>query len=303
MREFKCDDDTLLDSVIILAIDDEERSKHALRLFGMSKKKGNAALLLSYGGNHTDHVSEVQSILKTREVAVIKGVPSSQYEFVEELSKHQSILMASKIVIDISCILTPYLFLLMKYIHMWNENADLYAINTIPYDYYYPHTPFTSYRSYYGDLKMEEIFGFSSSYGLREEKDLFIFSGFEGALALKVEEDTAYKQLYIVNALPSYQQKYKDISTINNYQLIVSNSCKRLYASSINPFETYNILDKYINTDSGASIAPLCTKPIALGICMYAMKHENIRIVYPFSNYYELGRSHHVYKSYIYKVE
>lgn len=38
----------------------------------------------------------------------------------------------------------------------------------------------------------------------------------------------------------------------------------------------------------------------ALGICMYAMKHDNIRIVYPFSNHYELGRSHHVYKSYIY---
>ena len=51
---------------------------------------------------------------------------------------------------------------------------------------------------------------------------------------------------------------------INYDFVIVSNSCKVLYAPAINPFDVYNLLDKYIDKEIGANIAPLCTKPIAL---------------------------------------
>ena len=108
--------------------------------------------------------------------------------------------------------------------------------------------------------------------------------------------------LYFVNALPSYCQKYKDISIINNYQLLLAKNCKRLYAPAINPFEVYNLLDGCIDESRTVSIAPLCTKPMSLGICLYALEHQNVRIIYPFSDRYESHRSYDVYKSYIYKI-
>lgn len=303
MSEFSNQIDLLKDSLLIIAIDNEERSHYALKEFAATNSIGRSAIVFDYNsiiGEETIHVLE--SIVQRDSIQVIRGFPKSQIEFVEQIRNSQLLKDAKKIVIDISCILTPYLFLLIKCIIMWNTDVEIFAINTLPFDYAFSESPFTSYRSFYGDLKMEEILGYSSSKELNQESDLFIFAGFERALALKVKEDTEYNNLFFVNALPSYHQKYKDISILNNYQLLLSEQCKRLYTPAINPFEVYNLLDKHIASDRSVCIAPLSTKPIALGICLYALNHDNVRIIYPFSDKYESEKSHEVYKSYVYNV-
>ena len=69
-----------------------------------------------------------------------------------------------------------------------------------------------------------------------------------------------------------------------------------------NPFETYNFLDKQIRNNETVCIAPLSTKPVALGVCLYALHHESVRIVYPMAESYMSHRANSVHKTYIYTV-
>ena len=306
MEELKVSEEFLSDALMIVALGDEDRSKYAIDQFVVYNGVCKSALIISYSESDKKDTlfGKLQKLVSGNDIKLIDGLTHSQYEFVNQLKECDSIRKTCKIILDISCILTPHIFLLMKCIYMWNKKVQLYVINTIPFDYSFSDLPFLSYRSYYGDLRMEEIIGYSSSKGINYKRDLYIFAGFEGTLALKVEEDTEYNRLYYVNALPSYYQKYKDISIINNYKLLLSKNCNRLYAPAINPFEVYNLLNNHHNSEVDAlSVAPLCTKPMALGICMYALEHDNVRIVYPFSDKYELERSHGVHKSYVYTIQ
>ena len=148
---------------------------------------------------------------------------------------------------------------------------------------------------------MYELFGFS---GVSHEtnNDLYLFMGFEGALALKVTEDTAYKELNLINNLPSFYQKYKDISIVNNYQLMQNQKSCMLYTPADNPFETYNLLENSIGSDTYACIAPLSTKPVALGVCLFALSHEKVRVVYPISQKYNASNTVDTYKTYVYNI-
>ena len=53
-------------------------------------------------------------------------------------------------------------------------------------------------------------FGGGISDGLAHSQ-MIVFLGFEGVLASKVIEDIQYKELLLVNNLPSFFPKYKDI--------------------------------------------------------------------------------------------
>ena len=96
---------------------------------------------------------------------------------------------------------------------------------------------------------------------------MIIFLGFEGVLASKVTEDIQYEELLLVNNLPSFFPKYKDICVINNYDLLSTHRSKLLYVPANNPFETFNFLDSVFDGKSSLCVAPLSTKPVALGVC------------------------------------
>lgn len=304
MNDFQNCKNILDDSVFVLAIDNEERSFYAHKRFSVQKEKAKSIIVFEYDNCKlsAEQIECIKDLSKTRHIEIVP-LPLDQASFIRELKRISSLRTATKFVIDISSMLTPYIFLIFKCLDLWNKDSIKYVINTIPFDYLFTASPFTSFKSYYGNLRMSEIFGYSGNEGITQNNNLYIFIGFEGALSLKVEEETTYDKLYIVNTLPSYYQKYKDISIINNYKLMISKDCEMMYVPATNPFEVYNILDKSLQNDKGVSIAPLCTKPIALGICMYALDHPNVRIVYPFSDKYVIDRSKGVHRSYIYELK
>ena len=301
MKDLRDCNDALNESVFVLALDNEERSLYALKQFADRKEKAKSIVVFEYNNCKlsTEQIECLKGLLGTRSIEII-SLPLDQVSFIIALKKLTELKVASRIVIDISSILTPYIFLMLKCLDLWNKKATKYVINTIPFDYSFTASPFTSFKSYFGNLRMSEIFGYSGNEGITQNNNLYIFIGFEGALSLKVEEETTYDKLYIVNTLPSYHQKYKDISIINNYKLMISKDCELMYVPATNPFEVYNILNKSLQSDKGVTIAPLCTKPIALGICMYALDHPKVRIVYPFSDKYVTDRSKGVHRSYVY---
>ena len=76
-----------------------------------------------------------------------------------------------------------------------------------------------------------------------------------------------------------------------------------IYTPADNPFETYNLLDKITDSNSSICIAPLSTKPVALGICLFALSHSEIRVVYPISSEYSQESTIKTYKSIVYHVD
>ena len=116
-------------------------------------------------------------------------------------------------------------------------------------------------------------------------------------------EEAAYKHLTFVNSLPSLSQKYKDISILNNRSSIKGKKYDSiLYAPADNPFEVYNFLEKKYADESSICISPLATKPVALGVCMFALNYEKVRIVYPISDVYSSHVTNQVTKILVYEV-
>lgn len=286
-------------ALFLMAYDGEERAYYSWNYLIANGAKYENLTVLSYNEKHLQTNKElIESIDKNK--GVIYNAPNDQIDFVACLKNIDFCNMES-IVIDISSMRTMHIFLLLKYLKLIGCK-NITVINTIPYDYIFRSEPFLSYRSYVGDLELKEITGYSGRGEMSQDSDLYIFMGFEGTLSLKVVEDTAFKNLYLINTIPSYYQKYKDISVINNYSVLQLKKNKLLHAPADNPFEVYNVLDSKISGDKMVCIAPLSTKPISLGICLYALEHDNVRVVYPVSNAYNDIKSHDVYISYVYEI-
>lgn len=286
-------------SLYLMAYDGEERAYYSWNYLIENGAKYTTVAVLTYNEQHLQANKDLADSIRKNKGAIY-SVPNDQIDFVACLKSIDFQNMES-IVIDISSMRTMHIFLLLKYLKLINCN-NITVINTIPYDYIFSNEPFLSYRSYLGDLELKEITGYSGRGDMSQDSDLYIFMGFEGTLSLKVVEDTAFKNLYLINTIPSYYQKYKDISVINNYSVLQLKKNKVLHAPADNPFEVYNVLDSRVNTDKMVCIAPLSTKPISLGICLYALEHENVRVVYPVSSSYNDIKSHDVYISYVYEI-
>lgn len=186
------------------------------------------------------------------------------------------------ILLDISVLRTPDLFNLVKFFHM--NKKDINVSYSVPKTYLFADKPYTTYESYHGDLLVEIVHGFNGLYSDEETELLMIFMGFEGTLAYNIKENTPYKDLILVNTLPSFYEKYKDITVLNNKMLIEDITTPILFSHVSNPFQTYNFLEKELANRKNICIAPLCTKTNALGICLYCLSHDNVRIKYPISD-------------------
>ena len=219
----------------------------------------------------------------------------------ENLKKVNNSIWENKILIDISGIKTPDLFTLLKYIKLTQKIENIETVYSMPYDYMFNKEPFTSYKSYDGELELCEPIGFSGNSYRDEGSNLIIFMGFEGSLSLKISEECNYKDLILVNNLPSFYSKYKDISVLSNYEIITSDQ-QILYTPADNPFETVNLLSRTVKYNEPVCISPLSTKPVSLGVCMFALNNNNVRILYPISDKYKSTKTIDAYRTYIYEI-
>lgn len=279
---------------------DEKRSTTVLN--HLLDKDIKVEYLLNISYSKYDFPKVYEKIINMENVKTV-SVIEDPMSFINDLKGIPSEFWEHDVLIDISCIRIPEMFSLLKSLKLQNKIKCLKTAYSIPYDYVFMNEPFTSYRSYYGDLKMFELLGFSGPGGTTKFHDLYMFLGFEGALGLKVFENCQYNNLLLINNLPSFFPKYKDISVINNYQLMQAKH-KYLYTPADNPFEAYNLLDSMIGDDTDAiCIAPLSTKLVALGICLYALNNEFVRVVYPISSQYKTSNTLDTYKTNIYNIE
>lgn len=222
----------------------------------------------------------------------------------EEIEKN-SITNASKIAIDISCLTKPYFYFIIKLLNKRFNVDRLSVFYTEPKSYLFPKGLFSTFHTNSGPLTPWEMPGFSGFEARGSKRKLVILLGFDGDLSKEIKEDVSPNDTVVVNGFPSYTPKFKDISLIANEKLVSDHNINVKYARANNPFDVYNLLQTIKNhekTTSFINIAPLGTKPMALGACLFALHNPEVRIIYPLPEFYENKYSDMCWNSWIYDL-
>ena len=284
--------------VFILASGSDDRAIAMLNNLREVPNVITKVLLLKYDAFDIDLL---KTAFPSADITII-DVSGDSVSFLLSLQENEEILKSHKILIDVTSIRIPEMFVLFKSLKLLNENVCLRIAYSTPIEYEFEAEPFTSYHSYFGNLKTIDLVGFGGTSEDMSHTQMIIFLGFEGVLSAKVSEDVRYDKLTVVNNLPSFFEKYKDISVINNFDLLTRRRERIRYVPANNPFETYNFLADQLADDEPACVAPLSTKPVALGVCLYALAHDSLRVVYPTADEYKHHRANSVHSTYIYSI-
>jgi hypothetical protein len=217
--------------------------------------------------------------------------------------------VSNEIGIDISCFTKPYFYFLIKLLRERFGIQKISAYYTEPQSYKFPRGIFTDFRTSAGPLSIIEIPGYSGQESRDSLRKLIILLGFDGDLSREINEDVSPSETFLVNGFPSYSPKFKDISLIANEKLVSDRNIKVMYARANHPFEVYNLLSglkHQVLSVSGQeaffNIAPLGTKPMALGACLFALHNPDVRVVYPLPETYEDKYSENCWNSWMYEL-
>lgn len=205
--------------------------------------------------------------------------------------------------IDISCFTKPYFYVILKYLRDKVSISSLYAFYTEPKSYIFSSGLLKSYHSTSGSLSVMEIPGFPGEESRHAKKILIVLLGFDGELSSFITDEISPEKTIVINGFPGYFPKFKDISMINNEKLVSSSDIK--YTRANNPYEVYNMLDSLRKTSADnafLNIAPLGTKPMALGACLFAINNPTTRVVYPLPDQYESVTTDQCWNSWFYKI-
>lgn len=258
------------------------------RLTGLSSNDP----LFNYKKYSYNHVQEISCEIKT---------PSS---CLDEIIKN-TFSLNSKIGIDISCLTKPYFYFIIKLLKERFKIERLSVFYTEPKSYLFPKGLFNAFHTSSGPLTILEIPGYSGQESRGAKRKLVILLGFDGDLSKEINEDVSPNDTVVVNGFPSYTPKFKDISLIANEKLVSDRNINIKYARANNPFEIYNLLHNIkSNEDPNTfiNVAPLGTKPMALGACLFALHNPDVRIVYPLPENYENKYSDRSWNSWIYDL-
>lgn len=212
---------------------------------------------------------------------------------------------ATEVALDVSCFTKPYSFCILKYFKEQAKINHITALYTEPMSYVFAKGLFHSYHSTSGPLSIMEMPGFPGNDIRTTRKILVVLLGFDGELSSFITDEVAPDDTIVINGFPAYAPKFKDISLINNEKLLSSIPRESvLHSRANNPFETFNLLEHIFQRDSSAfiNVAPIGTKPMALGACLFALVHPSVRIVYPLPTEYANITTQECWSSWSYEI-
>lgn len=220
------------------------------------------------------------------------------FMFRRYLKENSDKFLNKNIIIDFSVMVKPYFFLLMKH---------LSSINTKKLGFLYTE-PDTYTSLTRGAMATRDIPGYSGKRALTKKDALAILLGFEGNRAVAVYNEINPDLTIPINGFPSYKPEFKDISIMKNKELLMDEEIfKNLrFAPANDPFQTRDaLLELYldISGEYNLSIAPLGTKPMALGGCFFAMEQPDCRVIYSYPQEYLPKSSKGWRNSWIYVTE
>jgi len=269
----------------------------------------NEVIENSLGQVNFDKLFELQAKDYKLRVKIYDEI-SGLMDFKKSLRDISRELKFDKVVVDFSVMIKPYTFILLRYLSDILDLERIYLLYTEPASYHKSRAKIVSNDTDYftkGSIKSGEIPSYSGSKDLSKKTALIVLLGFEGERAVEVVRAVESDITIPINGFPAYRPEFKDISIVSNEELLwESEIFKNLdYAPANDPFETKNVLEKIYSQYSdryNISVAPLGTKPMALGSCLFALQHKDCRIIYPYPTEYNLKSSKGCGATWIYIV-
>jgi len=160
----------------------------------------------------------------------------------------------------------------------------LYAVYAEPDSYKAHPSPAstTLYDLSEGFRGLEPLPGFANLAGpARDAASIFVpFLGFEGPRAryLAMSLDPLPKVIPVVG-VPGFRLEYPQVAVVSNQEFLSENNAysEIRFARASCPFEAYSVLDEIRRDNPGSFLylAPVGTKPHALGVVWYAIEHSS----------------------------
>jgi hypothetical protein len=252
----------------------------------------------------SDHFHDYKKLKGNRitEIACTIRDPSA---CLDQLILLESEITSTKtIAIDISCFTKPYFFYLIRLFKDRFGVEFLKVFYTEPQSYLFPQGLFSSFHSSKGPIEIIEMPGYTGIETFQDKRGLVVLLGFDGDLSKEINEDISPSKTFVINGFPGYAPKFKDISLVANEKLTSDQNVKVLFSRANNPFETFNLLERLKMKGNGLfmNIAPLGTKPMALGACLFALNNPEVRVIYPMPETYEKVITAKCWHSWIYKI-
>jgi hypothetical protein len=236
----------------------------------------------------------------------LKASYSNPSDFFQSLSKIDDITSVDRRVgLDITCFTKPFFFGLLKLFFRIDSLTSPNVFYTEPGSYIFERGLYNAFSASSGPTKIIEPPGFVGQNERESTALLVIQLGFESDLAHEINEDVAPSEVILINGFPSLSPKFKDLSLVNNERLVSSGRNKVRYCRANNPFDFYNLLEEIVKEAKKnyyINVAPLGTKPMALGACMFALHNPKVRIVYPMPETYANETSQNCKKSWEYRI-
>jgi hypothetical protein len=144
----------------------------------------------------------------------------------------------------------------------------------------------------------------------RHRAHLVAFLGFEGARLLRVlseDDGHLYKEVTVSFGIPPFQATFDMHALMANTRLIEQCSPNVMFSAANNPKAAYQLLQEVHRGLGGSScnriaVAPLGTKPAAIGTALYCIDAEAMRVVYDHPER-KKGRTKGVHRIHWYEVQ
>lgn len=206
--------------------------------------------------------------------------------------------------IDITGFSIPDIFRIIYVLNKLKHVENIHVFYSEPKHYYFKDGLFSTYKLLVGERDHKPIPEYFIS-GKEDKVTLVLFLGFDRLVSKFVHDRVDPTNVVAINGFPSYMPKMKDISLINNYELLSTFEIDVFYTKANNPFSAYNTLcdikSKY--SDSLLNICVLGTKPMALGACLFSIDNINsVKVTYPYPKEYNISATEESASLWYYKI-
>ena len=229
--------------------------------------------------------NEIDSLIARDQTSNIRMI-SVESSYISKALLSEDISSSTMVSVDISSMNFWEISDLLCFLLVHKKVNRLNIFYTEPGIYHYENDDIINYDHKDYPVSINYINGYYST-NTMDEEILVSLIGFQKYVHKMVKDDFEVSQYYSINGFPSFYPKAKDISqTINDDFLSEIMSANKYSADAINPFITYNTLLAIRKASHNAymNICPLCSKPMAIGACLFVIKHPlTSRIIYPYA--------------------
>ena len=273
----------------------EERS--AIGALALPANRARACSLFHYSEHHATELrsrrrEQIETAMRERGIPVTPiecrfGNPEDGIRVFRasvSISCHSGV----RVLVDVSTMTKPYFFLLLRLL-LDDLRAQVDLLYTEPASYPRGRRREAVFTT--GLLRTDAMPGYFGRLDPVKPTLLVVLLGFEGQRSLQVYRHVSPDATIAVNGFPAYKVGWEDRSLMANERFLRESGVKgsvRL-APAADPFETANQLEEIhaeLANSHNLCVAPLGSKPQALGACFFGLAHDEVRLVYPFPSAY-----------------